>query len=94
MNDKPMGGIFVFVIAAPAMLLCCLAPLVFVSSISGLLGWLAGGSIVLGGMVAAAAGMTVFLVHRHRRLRSDNFKEIRHSDSAETSVQLPVQEHN
>ena len=94
MNDKPMGGIFVFVIAAPAMLLCCLAPLVFVSSISGLLGWLAGGSIVLGGMVAAAAGMTVFLVHRHRRRRSNDFKEIRHSDSAATSAQLPVQEHN
>ena len=94
MNDKPMGGMFVFVIAAPAMLLCCLAPLVFVSSISGLLGWLAGGSMILGGMIAVAAGATVFLVHRHRRLRSNNFKEVQHSDSAETSAQLPVQEHN
>ncbi len=94
MNDKPMAGMVTFLIAAPAMLLCCLAPFVFVSSISGLLGWLAGGSIVLGGMIAAAAGMTVFLVRRHRRLRSDNFKKARHADSAETSAQLPVREHN
>lgn len=84
MNDKPMAGMVTFLIAAPAMLLCCLAPFVFVSSISGLLGWLAGGGIVLGGMVAAATGVTVFLVHRHRR--RDNFKNTRHADTTETSA--------
>ena len=94
MNDKPMAGMVTFLIAAPAMLLCCQAPFVFVSSISGLLSWLAGGSIVLGGMVAAATGVAVFLVHRHRRRRSDNFKEARHANAAETSAQLPVQEQN
>ena len=93
MNDKPMAGIVTFVIAAPAMLLCCLAPFVFASSISGLLGWLAGGSIVLGGMIAMAAGVTVFLVHRHRRLRNGNNKKTRHADAADPSGQLPVQEH-
>jgi membrane protein implicated in regulation of membrane protease activity len=94
MNDKPMAGMVTFLIAAPAMLLCCLAPFVFVSSVSGLLSWLAGGSIVLGGMVAAATGVTVFLVHRHRRRRSNNFTEVRHSDSAETSAHLADWEHN
>ncbi len=93
MNDKPMGGIFVFAIAAPAMLLCCLAPLVFVSSISGLLGWFAGGSIVLGGMIAVAAGALVFLVHRHRRLRGGDIEKACPADSSESPAQLPVQEH-
>ncbi len=88
MNDKPMAGMVTFLIAAPAMLLCCLAPFVFLSSASGLLSWLAGGSVVLGGMVTAATGVTVFLVHRHRRRRRNNFKEVRHSDSAETSAHL------
>jgi len=94
MNDKPMGGIFVFVIAAPAMLLCCLAPLVFVSSISGLLGWLAGGSILLGGMIAVAAAALVFLVHRHRRLRGGDIEKTSPADAAETATQLPVQKHS
>jgi len=88
MNDKPMAGMVTFLIAAPAMLLCCLAPFVFVSSVSGLLSWLAGGSILLGGMVAAAAGVTVLLVHRHRRRSSNNLNEVRHSVSAETSARL------
>ncbi len=48
MNDKPMAGIVTFVIAAPLMLLCCLAPFVLVSSTAGLLGWLAGGSMTAG----------------------------------------------
>ncbi len=94
MNDKPMGGIVAFVIAAPLMLLCCLAPFVLVSSTAGLLGWLAGGSVILGAMVAAAAGALVFLVYRHRRLHGDDTKKARHGDSAETAARLPVQEHN
>ncbi len=94
MNDKPMGGLVTFVIAAPLMLLCCLAPFILLSSTAGLLSWLAGGSIILGGMVAAAAGALVFLVHRHRRLHGVSAKKARHGETAETSAQLPVQEHN
>ena len=87
MNDKPMAGIVTFVIAAPLMLLCCLAPFLLVSSTAGLLSWLAGGSILLGGMIAAGAGALVFLVHRHRRLCSDNVKKAHHGELQETPAE-------
>lgn len=87
MNDKPMAGIVTFVIAAPLMLLCCLAPFVLVSSTAGLLGWLAGGSILLGTMLAVAAGALVFLLHRHRRLHGVNAKKAHHGELQETPAE-------
>jgi HAMP domain-containing protein len=91
MNDKPMAGIVTFVIAAPLMLLCCLAPFLLVSSAAGLLSWLAGGSIILGAMVAAAAGALVFLAHRHRRQRAGGIEKAGHADSAGMASQRPGQ---
>ena len=91
MNDKPLAGIVTFMIAAPVMLLCCLTPLVLVSSISGLLGWIAGGSVLLGTMIAAAAGALVFLAHRHRRQRRGGIEKAGHAGSAGTASQRPEQ---
>lgn len=70
MDDKLMGGLLAFVLAAPVVVICCGGGGVILAAIlGGIGGWLSGlGGIALG--LAAIGG--VLLVREIRRRRSTN----------------------
>ena len=70
MDDKHMGGLLAFVLAAPVVVICCGGGGVILAAIlGGIGGWLSG----LGGI---ALGLTTFgvvlIVREIRRKRSEN----------------------
>ncbi|MDA7429126.1 hypothetical protein PGB28_11710 [Primorskyibacter aestuariivivens] len=66
MNDKHMGGLLAFIIAAPIMVICCGGGGVILATIlGGIGGWLMG----LGGIAAVVAAIGAMLVVREIRRR-------------------------
>ena len=66
MDDKHMGGLLAFIIAAPFMVICCGGGGVILAAIlGGIGGWLTG----LGGIAAVVAAIGAALVVREIRRR-------------------------
>jgi len=66
MDDKYMGGLLAFVIAAPIMVICCGGGGVILAAVlGGIGGWLTG----LGGIAAVIAAIGAALVVREIRRR-------------------------
>ncbi|NND20199.1 MAG: hypothetical protein HKN98_16630 [Silicimonas sp.] len=66
MDDKHMGGLLAFIIAAPIMVICCGGGGVILAAIlGGIGGWLTG----LGGIAAVVAAIGAALVVREIRRR-------------------------
>ncbi len=70
MEREPKESVLPIVIAGGAMVVCCLAPVLFVSGASGLTAWLGGIDPLLAVAIAVAMGAEVVLFRRMRKLTS------------------------
>ena len=71
MSDKPATGFITALFAVPAVLLCCLGPVVAFALLSGaaggLAGWLSGLDVGAVALTVAVGGVTVAWLVRRRR---------------------------
>ena len=67
MDKKPKESFLPIAIAGGAMLVCCLAPVLFVSGASGLAAWLGGIDPLLAAGMAVAICAVIVVFRRMRR---------------------------
>lgn len=73
MDREPKPRTLPIAVAGGAMVVCCLAPILFASGAAGLFGWISGVDALSALAVAVAVGAAVvFLRRRQRAMRADD----------------------
>lgn len=76
MDDKHMGGLLAFVIAAPIMVICCGGGGVILAAIlGGIGGWLSGLGGIATVIAALGAMLLVWEIRRHRAAKVDGSQD-------------------